>query len=244
MIIRVLSEVKFREDEYDIVKDISTRIQGLPPCAQLAKRERRLLTQGTLHCMIARLRKEPSSASHSSAVPNCNSKFATAINSLSPQRGRSGPIRSGDVTTRFYETPFTSPAVNFNKASLQREKPRLSPSPKPSSQELSRTMVVHVFVFNDLIVLATPITRMSSNKCQNWRLLEDVGIARILTVTRTNEPSGVSTLLQLFILTLNNSRRFEGFIRTTYLTNDHGRTGLCSRGGQSLSGTFVSINPR
>lgn len=48
MIIRVMSEVKLREDEYHSVKDIASRINNFPLSARLAKRERRLLTQGLL----------------------------------------------------------------------------------------------------------------------------------------------------------------------------------------------------
>lgn len=48
MIIRVMSEVKLREDEYHSVKDIASRINNFPLSARLAKRERRLLSQGLL----------------------------------------------------------------------------------------------------------------------------------------------------------------------------------------------------
>jgi hypothetical protein len=43
MIVQVLWEVKVREQEYDYVKSISSRIEGLLPSVQLATRERRLL---------------------------------------------------------------------------------------------------------------------------------------------------------------------------------------------------------
>ncbi|KAG5643846.1 hypothetical protein DXG03_009577 [Asterophora parasitica] len=49
MFIRVMTEVKIREDEYDMVQRFAARIQGLPPLAQLAARDRRLLHQGILH---------------------------------------------------------------------------------------------------------------------------------------------------------------------------------------------------
>ena len=48
MIIRVMSEVKLREDEYHSVKDIASRINNFPLSVRLAKRERRLLSQGLL----------------------------------------------------------------------------------------------------------------------------------------------------------------------------------------------------
>lgn len=47
-IIRVLQEVKGREDEYENLKILQTRIKGLPVGFQLAQRDRRLLAQGLL----------------------------------------------------------------------------------------------------------------------------------------------------------------------------------------------------
>lgn len=47
-VIRVLQEVKGREDEYENLKLLQTRIKGLPPGFQLAQRDRRLLAQGLL----------------------------------------------------------------------------------------------------------------------------------------------------------------------------------------------------
>ncbi|KAF5375847.1 hypothetical protein D9615_008234 [Tricholomella constricta] len=49
MFIRVMTEVKVREDEYDMIQRFAARIQGLAPSSQLATRERRLLHQGILH---------------------------------------------------------------------------------------------------------------------------------------------------------------------------------------------------
>ncbi|KAG8987504.1 hypothetical protein FRB90_003309, partial [Tulasnella sp. 427] len=48
MVIKVMQEVKVREDEYDLVKNLAERIKGLPDGFQLASRERRLIAQGLL----------------------------------------------------------------------------------------------------------------------------------------------------------------------------------------------------
>lgn len=48
VVIRVMNEVKRREEEYNLVKDISVSIKGLPSSIQLARRERRLLAKGPL----------------------------------------------------------------------------------------------------------------------------------------------------------------------------------------------------
>lgn len=46
--IRVMQEVKTREDEYEQLKAIASRLRGLPPGFQLARRDRRLIQQGQL----------------------------------------------------------------------------------------------------------------------------------------------------------------------------------------------------
>ena len=48
MVIRVLREVKRREDEYTFVKDLMLRIRGFPDMIQLLNRERRLIAHGAL----------------------------------------------------------------------------------------------------------------------------------------------------------------------------------------------------
>ncbi|TFK51604.1 hypothetical protein OE88DRAFT_1645017 [Heliocybe sulcata] len=48
MIVKVMLEVKLREDEYQQVKELLAQIDGLPNSETLAKRERRLLSRGHL----------------------------------------------------------------------------------------------------------------------------------------------------------------------------------------------------
>jgi hypothetical protein len=201
-----MSEVKFREDEYDIVKDISTRIHGLPLSAQLARRERRLLAQGTLHRLQSshHLLKF---ANSSDVVPNRNSRLITAINDWGVQRDHSGSVKSSSTTTmsfRSYDSASNCssesrsdfhhaipsplhlgrdiPYASFQTPPSPRDRPRPSHPLKPLP-DVSHPTVINAFVFTDLVVFATPITRRESNRCQNWRLLEDIGIARILAVT-------------------------------------------------------------
>jgi hypothetical protein len=202
MIIRVLSEVKFREDEYDVVKDIATRIHGLPSSAQLARRERRLIAQGPLH-RLQSAHHLLNFASTSDATQNRTPRLITAIDDWGAQRDRSGSVKSTSTTTmsfRSYDT--TSSCSSENRFDSHRG--IVSPPhggrdtsyagfrTPPSSQDRlrpSQQTIVNAFVFTDLVVFATPITRRESNKCQNWRLLEDIGIARILAVTEGPEIS-------------------------------------------------------
>ncbi|KAI0795806.1 hypothetical protein C8Q75DRAFT_743947 [Abortiporus biennis] len=52
MIIRVLGEVRRREAEYQLVKELQTKIAGISPTVKLAARERRLLWQGEVSLSI------------------------------------------------------------------------------------------------------------------------------------------------------------------------------------------------
>lgn len=48
MVIRVMQEVKAREEEYTMIKTLSARLRGLPLDFHLASRDRRLIAQGPL----------------------------------------------------------------------------------------------------------------------------------------------------------------------------------------------------
>src|SRR5260370_4983771 len=58
LVIRVMQEVKAREEEYDYVKSLATRITGMPPGFKLARRERRLIAQGLLRRIFLNEREE------------------------------------------------------------------------------------------------------------------------------------------------------------------------------------------
>lgn len=48
VVLRILHEVKSREEDYELVKSVISSVQGLPPQHQLARRERKLLAHGAL----------------------------------------------------------------------------------------------------------------------------------------------------------------------------------------------------
>jgi hypothetical protein len=106
MVIRVMSEVKTREDEYDLVKDISAHIHGLPS-VQLARRERRLLVHGLLQHVEGDSTKNGCSSDSSSPARSLGfdfserkdgerrgSRLLDAINEWNVHRGRSGSVKS------------------------------------------------------------------------------------------------------------------------------------------------------
>ncbi|KAF7986827.1 hypothetical protein HWV62_12522 [Athelia sp. TMB] len=97
MVIRVMSEVKFREDEYDVVKELASRIHGLP--IQVIKRERKLLCQGTLRRIP--MPDNPQGfdlVAPLEIIPPRNSKLISAINDWGMRRHASGSSKSTNST--------------------------------------------------------------------------------------------------------------------------------------------------
>lgn len=154
--LRVLHEVKVREDEYTFVKDIESRIDGLSPSTQLARRERRLLWHGELlwHVDDHGSKRNPSNVPKQKAI-------------LSPSNG------VGRLGT---------PAIV------------LSPCPDDSSykDDASNKGVnsVHIFIFSDVIILGKATGKRRSNF--RWRLLPEVGMARVLGVKTERGAAGTS----------------------------------------------------
>lgn len=216
MIIHVLNEVKVREDEYDLIKSISVRIQGLPPSVQLATRERRLLFRGLLHLVdtddvvhnskIAPTISSDSSKSRGPNLFNRSSKLAVAINEWDARRGRSESTSSSNTGTSFNSlgtssgassdmpaTPcstfFSSYRISVPDGRLNSAANRMpaSPSPNPRHNSTLCGTPVQVFIFTDLVVLAAPTTSLAPATTGDWTLLEHIGIARILGVPERPE---------------------------------------------------------
>lgn len=236
MVIRVLTEVKAREDEYDLVKRFSARITGLSPSTQLAARERRLIQQGILHLIdaddnmgTAHLPSTPGMSKISQYFPtgskptrsdalNRTSKLAIAIHQWDARRRRSastsssstgmssssfGTVSSG-ASSGAPSTPcstfFSSFRIPMPDGRLSKVcgpmpvKPPASPSPAPRRHVSSRGAPVQVFVFTDLVLLATP-----STETDEWTLLRHIGTLRILGVSDPGtEPHGLSSDTSLY----------------------------------------------
>ena len=105
-----MNEVKAREDQYDLVKDILAQIRGLPPSIQLAKRERRLLAHGLLQRVTGPCSQGPDSLRPAGEeAPKRNSRLAEAITEWDRGRGRSASVKSTSssatgVSFKSYET--------------------------------------------------------------------------------------------------------------------------------------------
>ena len=119
LVIRVMQEVKAREEEYDYVKSLAVRIAGMPPGFKLARRERRLIAQGLLRRIFLNEREEatldgltPTALSSTSRTPSS----ASASQPPTPQpSGPMTPSMQGIDLTKL--GPVTSPY--FNNQSIQ-----------------------------------------------------------------------------------------------------------------------------
>lgn len=160
--LHVLWEVKSREEEYEYVKSVSSRIEGLLPSVQLATRERRLLWHGDLTFQIIKA--------------NSRSETNTTSAVLSPPSGTSSG-RGG---------AYSTPAIV------------LSPCPedgrRTDASSSSKLLDVRVFVLTDVVVIGRILTKPRSSGAQ-WKLVQDVGTSRILSVLSQDATSGVLCVL-------------------------------------------------
>lgn len=162
MMIKVMTEVKLREDEYEFVKTVIRRIQGLP---DIAGRDRRLLHQGQIFHVTRRSRMPTAS---SPQVPDRSNRLVTAIHDWDVRRSRAGSFAS-TATGSSWEVPPTPTPVSSKIPS------RLGAS--RFADEENETMV-HVFVFSDVLVLASPLTGNDAT-VPEWSLYEN-GLARVM----------------------------------------------------------------
>ncbi|KAH9895851.1 hypothetical protein C8Q73DRAFT_454762 [Cubamyces lactineus] len=134
--VRVMEEVKRREDEYDFVKELSSRIDGLPTAPPLARRARRLLWYGTLERSVAETSGRPDHAAPTpSTTPRTGngssgravngdvqraqqgegrtpSRLATAIRDWTTRRSRAGSFSSSVSSTLSVQTYETASSAS------------------------------------------------------------------------------------------------------------------------------------
>ena len=169
---RVLLEVKVREEEYDMVKDIATRIEDLLPSVRLAKRERRLLWDGEVTLMPLlpgkhTLRDEPSAQ-----YPDTRNRLSNGYGHLLDAR-------------RAIPSVVLSP---YHDASREDGRYRRHDAKAAAEQEET---TLHSFVFTDILVLAIPIAEPRAETAR-WRLLPRFGISRIIGVTGQSPSFAIS----------------------------------------------------
>ncbi|KAJ6516790.1 hypothetical protein C8R47DRAFT_405047 [Mycena vitilis] len=233
MVIKVMTEVKIREDEYDLVKSMSQRIKGLPPSVSLAKRGRRVLFQGQLlrvragSCDVAKAPEESPlrnlRARDTAGVPKRSSKLVEAVQEWDQRRERSGSNASASTMASYSthssaassEFPVTPSSPHFpSRGPLPTLRSKLLGSPRPSTPQegpqfsprsatdsrAESTQLVQVFVFTDCVVVASTAKSRYTGS-DEWTLLENVGIGRVLAVTELlDESNSEPPLLELDVL--------------------------------------------
>lgn len=132
LVIRVMQEVKAREEEYDYVKSLAARITGMPPGFKLARRERRLIAQGLLRRILLNEKEEatvdglipappssvlrtPSSAPTSQPpTPQPSSPITPSIHGI--DLTKLGPVTSPYFTNQSIQPLPTSPVYNHRRS--------------------------------------------------------------------------------------------------------------------------------
>ncbi|KAI0065141.1 hypothetical protein BV25DRAFT_140206 [Artomyces pyxidatus] len=223
--IRVMREVKIREEEYELVKDRLGRIQGLPSSIPIASRERRLLARGRLlreytneylrgigntevpgHQLGDQYLRPPGGSTRAAErMSSRQSKLITALQSRNGTSLRSGSTRSTassmfsadtHLTTSSSTTPPITPVSppqydNFMAPKSPWDDRYTTPQSTLVNMRRTETLrqsLLHTLVFSDLIILASSVRDTSrpgeaNTSLDSWRLLEDVGISRILGVS-------------------------------------------------------------
>lgn len=203
-----MNEVKAREDEYDLVKEISKGIEGLPSTTHLARRERRLLAHGLLDRLrnVAEGTTSPRGCSDTlPPVATSGQRLARAVlnreRALSQERyGSCDSLASNlsveeaddapSTASSFSSGPPTTPrSVRFNLSHMEEPKSMARLYGETEGQNAERrddsphdVSTVYMFIFTDLALLTLPVPK-DGERNGRWKLCEDGAIFRIMGVT-------------------------------------------------------------
>lgn len=165
MTLRVMREVKSREEEYNQVKSLALTIEGLTSPSSLARRERRLLVRGSCRLLV--------SQSQARSQKNSNGNRL----SLVPLDATDNSGRTKRSEKRRSLLLGSSPNVNMNTFAGTAS-PKIISVGYGSSPDLFFSSA-EVFVFSDVMLVATPTGE------GRWKPVERFGIARILNAVET-----------------------------------------------------------
>ncbi|KAJ7119637.1 hypothetical protein C8R44DRAFT_878049 [Mycena epipterygia] len=236
MVIKVMTEVKDREDEYDLVKSLAQRIKGLPASVLLARRGRRLLFQGQL----LRVRTDPQQheslgaqvpvdgstlfddrrKSRSSDPPKRSINLVNVIREWDQRRERSGSVKSNGSSST--AASFNSYGTNSSAASSEPPLTTIiasffisilySATQIKADPQSGETQLVQVFVFTDFVLVAA-VCKSRYSGTEEWTLLDNFGIAKVLGVAElSGETNNASPLLALDVLPLDIKNLGEGVV--------------------------------
>ncbi|PPR07969.1 hypothetical protein CVT24_002648 [Panaeolus cyanescens] len=209
--LQVMTEVKFREDEYRRLRVFAKRIQASVPLDHLPTRERRLLFSGP--CSLVSPGFLLPSAMLSGAAT-----YEPPGNNHGPGTGiqRSDSLRSADSLRPHEENRHPTSAKSTWFSLLPRRRRNKTKCSALPSEVLMATsgslsdheenaalqgMPLYAFVFNDLMLLANAHDAHSEDL--PWNLHEDLGILKPISVSYLQHPkvaSGLIISMQVIVL--------------------------------------------
>jgi hypothetical protein len=189
--IEVLKEVKHQEDEYELLKCLEERIEGLNDHSsqwRLARRERRLTAQGLLklvdedgqpfndrlHPMHAREVGTPRSTKPRHHVHfrrvEINDSGSSSDSSVTEWPHTDSTFLPGSTQYSYHPSP----------------RPRASSASRtqtPSRQQETREVSVYVFVFADIVLFTLPNNKKAPSKLdEGLTLMRGIGVSKILAM--------------------------------------------------------------
>ncbi|KAF8882991.1 hypothetical protein BD779DRAFT_1802132 [Infundibulicybe gibba] len=198
MVIKIMTDVKVREDEYELMKDLCSSIKGIPQAAHIASRERRILAHGTLRLFLDTEEIIDTQGSRRDTRDR-SARLVDAVNAWDFRRERSGSIKSTSSSNT--EASFGSQGTFFSLTADPKSPPPLPGQPRKTDQSLGHdiswqlsggsglatvTIPVQVLVFSDLLLLASSNSTPVGTDFQEWALLGDIGLCRLLDVTESS----------------------------------------------------------
>ncbi|KAI5121536.1 hypothetical protein M0805_002596 [Coniferiporia weirii] len=235
-VVRVMREVKLREEEYMFVKDLISRVRGLPNNVQLARRERRLVAHGALQRVhLSERCKDILEGNFTAAPPQRNHRVGVSGHRADLRHRRRANSLDSCLTSELSDaTSMTSVCSSTSNLSIAGEDVRsfskaVSGDSKPTSdkrhskqrpaqdakgillREKTRTTPLYAFIFTDLALFAVPISpRPNGSGRDAWELLDDVGICRVLSVTDNSGHLGYDHLTTLHVLPMDTEQLESG----------------------------------
>lgn len=201
--IRIMTEVKIREDEYELVKGLSTRIRDLPADLELPRRDRRLIMEGALRHVQPVTCREMASPSQMSTSPSFDLSrrsdiLANAVSEWgSDRRNRSESTASSSTGVSFRSYSSTSSAFPTtpvlgqfpsgaglsmpNSKHQPKNKATVLPTSKykePFQPPQAPSDLVHIFLFTDLALFVHP----EDGPGTSWSLMNECGVVQIIDV--------------------------------------------------------------
>ncbi|KAF8621945.1 hypothetical protein AX15_007379 [Amanita polypyramis BW_CC] len=187
-IVRVMTEVKLREDEYDLLKDLVNTIRGLPSGLQLATRERRLLCQAQLYLLgeddkdapLDGAQKAGNQDATTQVKPpfkeksgNRMSRLASAVQAWDSLRGRTGSIKSTTSSCAGFSI-HSDVSQNFSKAGHDTE----YVLPHEATTTSGARKPIQLFILSDMAILAKSIPEEPGSKLI-LQLVNGIGLSQV-----------------------------------------------------------------